>query len=218
MTPTKRIVIRNEEAHDQPIVEAITRQAFYNIYIPGCVEHYLVHIMRQHEDFVPELALVLELDGQVIGNIMYTKARLVDEAGIEKTILTFGPVSILPEYQRQGYGRQLMEYSFARALELGYDVIVIFGDPDNYVGRGFKSCLKYHVSLADGSYPAAMLVKELVPGALDGHKWHYYDSPIMQIDEACAQRYDDSLEKLEKKYQPSQEAFYIHSHAFLKED
>ena len=91
-------------------------------------------------------------------------------------------------------------------------------NPTAFVGRGFKSCLKYHVSLADGSYPAAMLVKELVPGALDGHKWHYYDSPIMQIDEACAQRYDDSLEKLEKKYQPSQEAFYIHSHAFLKED
>ena len=98
MTSTKRIVIRNEEAHDQPIVEAITRQAFYNIYIPGCVEHYLVHIMRQHEDFVPKLALVLELDGQVIGNIMYTKAKLTDENGTEKEILTFGPVSIHPAY------------------------------------------------------------------------------------------------------------------------
>lgn len=218
MTYDRQIVIRKETAADQPIVEEITRQAFYNIYIPGCVEHYLVHIMRQHEDFIPELALVLEADGQVIGNIMYTKARLVDEAGAEKTILTFGPVSILPEYQRMGYGKQLMEHSFVLATELGYEAIVIFGDPDNYVGRGFKSCLKYHISLDDGTYPAAMLVKELVPGALDGHKWHYYDSPVMQIDEASAQRYDDSLEKLEKKYQASQEAFYIYSHAFLKED
>ena len=218
MTSARSVVIRRETAADRPLVEAVTRKAFYNIYTPGCVEHYLVHIMRQHNDFIPELALVLEVDGQLVGNIMYTKAHLVDEAGTEKPILTFGPVSILPDYQRKGYGRQLMNASFDRAVELGHEVIVIFGDPDNYVGRGFKSCLKYHISLDDGTYPAAMLVKELVPGALDGRKWHYHQSPVMQIDEAEAQRYDDSLEKMTKTYQASQEAFYIHSHAFLKED
>ena len=90
------ITIRNEEERDYKVVEEITRKAFYNLYIPGCAEHYLVHIMRGHEDFIPELDFVIELDGQVIGNIMYTKARLVDEAGTEKEILTFGPVSIAP--------------------------------------------------------------------------------------------------------------------------
>lgn len=81
------MVIRNEKDADRETVEEITRRAFYNLYIPGCVEHYLVHIMREHEDFIPELDLVAELDGQVIGNIMFTKARLVDEQGREKNIL-----------------------------------------------------------------------------------------------------------------------------------
>ena len=90
--------------------------------------------------FCRSLDFVVEIGGQVIGNIMYTKAKLIDECGEEKEILTFGPVSILPEYQRKGYGKRMMEYSFERAAALGYDTIVIFGNPGNYVGRGFKSC------------------------------------------------------------------------------
>ena len=109
--------IRNEEPRDHKAVEALTRRAFYNLYVPGCVEHYLARIMREHEDFIPELDFVLEEDGRIIGNIMYTRARLVDEAGREKEILTFGPVCVEPELQRQGYGKALMEYSFARAKE-----------------------------------------------------------------------------------------------------
>lgn len=210
------IKIRNEQETDYKKVEEITRKAFYNLYIPGCAEHYLVHIMRQHKDFLPELDFVIEKDGQIIGNVMYTKARLVDENGEEKQIITFGPVSILPEYQRMGYGKMLLEYSFEKAAGLGYEVIVIFGNPGNYVSRGFKSCKKYNVCIEDGTFPAAMLVKELKADALDGRKWIYYDSPLMQIDEEEAQRFDDGLEKMEKKYQPSQEEFYIHSHAFLK--
>ena len=146
---------------------------------------------------------------------MYTKAKLVDETGEEKEILTFGPVSILPGYQRMGYGKMLIEYSLEQAAALGYDVIVIFGNPGNYVSRGFKSCKKYNVCLEDGTYPAAMLVKELRADALDGRKWFYYDSPLMQLDEEEAQRFDEKLEKMEKKYQPSQEEFYIHSHSVV---
>lgn len=209
------VKIRHETEADYKIVEEITRKAFYNVYIPGCVEHYLAHIMRRHEDFIPELDFVIELDGQVIGNIMYTKARLTDESGAEKQILTFGPVSITPEFQRMGYGKKLMEKSFERAGALGYDVIVIFGSPVNYVGRGFKSCKKYNVSLENGKYPAAMLVKELVPHVLDGKKWFYHDSPVMAVSEEDARRFDDALEKMEKKHQPSQEEFYIMSHSFV---
>lgn len=210
------VEIRNETEKDYKIVEEITRKAFYNLYVPGCAEHYLVHIMRRHKDFLPELDFVIELDGQVIGNIMYTRAELVDENGEIKEIVTFGPVSILPEYQRMGYGKILMEHSFEKASELGYDAIVIFGNPGNYVARGFKSCKKYNVCLEDGTFPSAMLVKELKPGTLDGRKWVYHDSEVMQLDEKEAQLFDDGLEKMEKKYQPSQEEFYIHSHSFIK--
>jgi len=210
------ITIRNEKEADYRVVEEITRRAFWNLYAPGCSEHYLVHVMRSHKDFLPELDFVIEVDGQIIGNIMYTKAKLVDEAGEEKEILTFGPVCILPEYQRKGYGKKLMEYSFEKAAALGYDVIVIFGHPGNYVGVGFKSCKKYNVCLENGIYPTAMLVKEVKPGALDGRKWVYYSSPVYEIDEKEAERFDEGFEPWEKKYQPSQEEFYIYSHSIVQ--
>ncbi|MCI8401847.1 MAG: N-acetyltransferase [Lachnospiraceae bacterium] len=209
------LIIRNETKEDYETVEEITRKAFYNIHVPGCTEHYLVHIMRDHEDFIPELDFVAEREGQVIGNIMYTKARLVDETGKEKPVLTFGPVSILPEYQRMGYGKELMEYSFRQAASLGHDVIVIFGSPANYVSRGFKSCKKYNICTENGKFPAAMMVKELVPHALDGRRWIYYDSPVMAVSEEEAKRYDDTLEAMKKEHRSSQEEFYIMSQSFL---
>lgn len=210
-----KIEIRNERKSDMKIVEEITRRAFYNIYIPGCIEHYLIHIMREHKDFIKDLDFILELNGKVIGNIMYTKAKLTDENGNRKNILTFGPVCIDPNYQRMGYGKILMEHSFKKAIELGYDTIVIFGSPANYVSRGFKSCKKYNVSIEGGKYPSAMLVKELVPNVLSGHKWIYEDSSVMKINMEDAQKYDDTLEPMEKKFLPSQEEFYIMSQSFI---
>lgn len=213
---TMMLNIRNEKETDYKLVEDITRKAFYNMYIPGCIEHYLVHIMRGHEDFIPELDFVLELGGKVIGNIMYTKAELTDEEGSKKEIVTFGPVSVLPEYQRNGYGKMLIEHSLNRAAELGYEAVVIFGSPSNYVSSGFKCCKKYNVCVEKGKYPAAMLVKELKPGTLDGRLWFYSDSPVMSIDEGKAREFDDSLEKMEKRWMPSQEEFYIMSQSFVQ--
>ncbi len=211
----RNVKIRNESESDYEKVEEITRKSFWNLYIPGCNEHFLVHVMRAHEDFVKELDLVIEVDDHIIGNIMYTKAKLVDESLQEKEILTFGPVCILPEYQRTGLGKRLIEHSFKLAVELGYDTIVIFGNPGNYVSRGFKSCKKYNICLENGTCPTAMMVKELRPDVLDGRKWVYYDSPVMKIDEEEAERFDDSLQKMEKKVMPSQEEFYIYSHSVV---
>ena len=210
-----KVNIRNEKESDYQAVEDMTRKAFYNLYVPGCIEHYLVHIMREHEDFIPELALVIERDGRVIANIMYTKAKLIDTDKNEKQVLTFGPISVLPEYQRQGYGKMLMEYSFEKAVSMGYDTVVIFGNPGNYVGRGFKSCKRYDVCLEGEKYPAAMLVKELRTGVSDGRKWTYCGSPVMNIDEEKARLFDESLERLQKETRPSQEEFYILSNSFL---
>ena len=144
--------------NDMKMVEDITRKSFYNIYIPGCVEHYLIHIMREHKDFIKELDFVLELNGKVIGNIMYTKAKLIDETGKEKNILTF----------------------------------------------------------ENEKYPSAMLVKKLIPNVLEGHKWVYSHSPVMNISVEEAQKYDDTLEPMEKKFLPSQEEFYIMSRSFIE--
>ncbi len=210
------LIIRNEEIRDYEIVENITRNAFYNLYVPGCIEHYLVRTMRGHNDFIHELDFVLELDGTVIGNIMYTKATLTDDNGNEKNILTFGPLCIEPEYQRKGYGKLLIQHSFEKALAMGYDTVVIFGSPSNYVSSGFVSCKKHNICVEGGKFPAAMLVKELKTGALDGRKRYYKGSPVMEVLPEHANAYDDTLPPKERKYTPTQEEFYIMSHSFVE--
>ena len=116
-----------------------------------------------------------------------------------------------------GYGKMLMETSFERAWAMGYEVIVIFGDPANYVGRGFKSCRRFNVCLEGDVFPSAMLVKELAPGTLDGRRWFYHQSPAMEIDEKDAERFDETFEPMERKVLPCQETFYIHSHSVVQE-
>lgn len=205
------MIIRNELESDYRAVEELTRKAFWNQYAPGCDEHYLVHIMRDHEDFLPELDFVLECDGVVVANIMYTRAKLVDEAESEKSVLTFGPLSVLPEAQRKGYGKALMEYSFQKAVELGYDAVVIFGNPENYISSGFKSSRQYHISTGNHIYPTALLVKELHKGAIPAGDWTYHESPVYEFEAQAAEAFDQSFEKREKGYQLSQELFYIYS-------
>ena len=209
------LIVREERETDREQVEKLIREAFNNHYVPGCFEHYLVRLMRSHEDFLPELDLVAEKDGVIVGSIMYTKATQTDKSGKVKNILTFGPIAIHPHHQRKGYGKALMERSFERARELGYDTIVILGNPANYVSSGFVSCKKHNVHMEDGSFPAALLVKELVKGALETKDWTYRYSSVMDIDETEARRFDDTLDPLEKRWQPSQEEFFILENASL---
>lgn len=210
-------IIRQETEKDFFEVEHLTREAFWNVNVPGCDEHYMVHCMRSHPDFLPRLALVLEKDGKIIANVMYSKATLTDEQGIKMQILTFGPFSVLPAMQRKGYGKALLEHSFTVAKELGYDCIVIFGNPDNYVARGFVSCKK-NICVGASEFPAAMLVKELIPDALDGRLWHYSDSDIGSCcaDEAACNAFDALFPAKEKKWMPSQEEFFIHCNSILR--
>lgn len=210
------LVIRNEIEQDYRIVENMTREAFWNQYVPGCDEHYVVHVMRKHPDFVPELDFVAELDGRIVGNVMYTKSRLTDENGQEKMILTFGPISVEPAFQRQGISRRMLEASFEKAIEMGYEAIVIFGHPGNYVSRGFKSCKKYNICLENNVYPTAMLVKELKEGFFDGRKWCFHESSACEIDDEEARKFDELFSYKEKKYQTSQEEFYIYSHSAIR--
>lgn len=210
-------IIRQETANDYRETENLAREAFWNLNVPGCHEHYFVHILRDHEDFIPQLDYVLEADGRIIGSIMYTKAKLVDEKGEEKDILTMGPICIHPEHQRKGYGKLLLEYTFEKAAEMGYDTVVNFGNPDNYVARGYKNCKKYNVCFEGDVFPAALLVKELRQGALDGRKWFYHpsNSEALCDDTEAVESFDALFPKKEKAWQPSQEEFYIHSHSVI---
>ena len=212
----KDLKIRIETESDHRQVEELTREAFWNVYKPGADEHYYVHKMRSHPDFIPELAFVVEHEGRIIGNIMYTKAWLEDERGERKEILSFGPISVAPEFQRRKIGKLLIEHSFARAREMGFDVNINFGNPGNYVSRGFVSCKKKDVSfVVPGNYPTALLVCELVPGALDGKKWMYIPSSAADCceDANAVEAFDASFEPREKAWMPSQEEFYIYRHS-----
>lgn len=207
------MIIRTERPDDYRAVEELTKQAFWNVNFPGCDEHYLAHMLRGHADFVAELDLVLEFEDKIIANIMYTRSALIDENGAEKTVLTFGPLSVLSEYQRQGYGKRLLEYSLERAAELGYEAVVIFGNPENYISSGFKSCRKYNVSLGNEEYPVPLLVKELKEGALSGKKWVYRESAAYNINAEGMAEFDKDFPQMEKGYLPSQELFYIYSNS-----
>ncbi|MGN0691483.1 MAG: GNAT family N-acetyltransferase [Oscillospiraceae bacterium] len=210
-------IIRNETPADYAEVESLIREAFWNLNMPGCSEHYLAHIMRSHEDFIPELDLVAESDGKIVGSIMYTKSKLIGEDGKEKDILTFGPLAVLPGYQRKGIGKMLLEHSFKKAADLGYDVIVIFGSPANYIGSGFKSCRRYNVCLDNDYFPTAMLVKELKEGAPDGRKYIFRESPVYEFDPAESEEFDKLFPPKEKLILPCQEEFYIYSHSSVHE-
>ena len=210
--------IRNERKSDFRTVESLTRTAFWNVHVPGCDEHYLAHILREHKDFVWELDFVAETDdGKIIGNVMYTKASLADANGMKTEILTFGPISVHPDYQRMGISKALLEKSFVKAIELGYPAIVIFGNPDNYMSRGFKSCKKYNVSLEDGTFPTAMLVKELRRGMFDGKRWFYYESTAYEYEASDAEEFDKQFEPMKKEFRPSQEEFFIYSHSIIRD-
>ena len=210
----ENIVIRLENKEDYRAVEELTREAFWNVYKPGADEHYFVHKMRTHPDFIPELAFVLELDGEIIGNIMYTKAWIENRQSERREILSFGPICVAPKYQRMKLGKLLIEHSFNRAREMGYDTVIVFGNPGNYVSRGFVGCKKKNVSfVVDGNFPTALLVAELVPGVLDGRRWMYLPSTAADCceDTAGVEAFDATFPKREKKWMPSQEEFYIYS-------
>ncbi len=205
--------IRNEKPSDFRAVEELTRKAFWNVYAPGCTEHYLAHVLREHEDFVPELDFVVEEDGQVVANIMFSKAKLTDPEGNVKPILSFGPLGVLPEYQRRGYGKKLMQHGFEKAMELGYDTVVIFGNPENYITSGFRSCKHYGVTLDDGSFPTSLLVKELRKGAIPKGSWRFSESEAFEVDPEAAEAFDKDFAPMEKAQTQKQELFYIYSHS-----
>ena len=207
--------LRLETKNDYRAVEELIREAFWNVYKPGCDEHYFAHMMRHHEDFIPELSFVIELGGEIVGSIMYTKARLIDENGVTKDILSFGPLCISPKLQRKGFGKKLIEHSFIKARQMGYDTVVIFGNPANYVGCGFVSCKKKNVQFGTDNFPTALLVCELVPNALDGKLWRYIPSSADACceDTVAVEEFDATFPPKKKAWMPSQEEFYIYSHS-----
>lgn len=192
------VQLRPESPADHQAVEALTRDAFWNHYVPGCDEHYLSHLLRSSPDFIPELDYVAVHGGQVVGNIMYTRAKIVLDRGGERPVLCFGPLAVAPACQRMGVGGQLIARTTALARELGHGAVLIFGDPDYYGRFGFVPAEQFSIGASQDTYAAALQALELRPGALSGCAGVFEESGAYQIDPAAAAAFDSRFPPREK--------------------
>ncbi len=201
------LILRQETEADCLPVEELTREAFWNLYRPGCDEHYTTHLIHAHPDFLPDLTCVAEVNGQIVGSIVYTRSWVVSDEGERIDTATFGPLCVHPDWQRQGVGAALIGHTRALVEKQGYPAILILGDPHNYCRHGFKTGRDLNVSTPDGRFPLGLLVLELRPGFFAGRRWAFHASPVFEFDPAGVETYDARFSPKEKRHQPSQDLF-----------
>lgn len=196
--------IRRETTADYRTVENLTREAFWNVYRPGCTEHYVLHCYREREDFVPELDFVMEKDGEIIGHVMYAKSAIRTNDGKFIPIMTFGPISIAPKFKRQGYGTALLRFSMEKAKDMGCGALAITGNIDFYGKSGFVTAKTKGIRYADDPDADYFLIAELIDGFLDGISGTYKDPDGYFVDAAKAEEFDKQFPPKEKLKLPGQ--------------
>jgi predicted N-acetyltransferase YhbS len=202
------IELRLEQTVDHRETENLTREAFWNHYVPGCNEHYLMHVMRESPAFLPELDFVAVHGGKIVGNIVYVKASIKGDDGKEYEVLSLGPISVLPECQHKGIGGKLIEHTKSLARELGFSAIFLYGDPDYYARHGFIPAEQLGIRTVDNMYAVPLQVCKLCESALSGVKGRYIEDAIYTIDESAAADFDKSFNAKEKVSDtPSQKRF-----------
>lgn len=201
------LTIRLETGKDFRAAEEMTREAFWNFYVPGCNEHLLVHNFRKHEDSIPELNFLAILEGRIVGNIVYSRSKIVSENDIETQTITFGPLSVHPDFQNQGIGGKLMKQSFEVAKNYGYKAILIYGYPEYYTRFGFQPASKFSISRSDGEFAKALLVFELVENSLSATKGKFFESSGFEASEEELMEFDKSFPPKLKEITESQKRF-----------
>lgn len=171
----KNYIIRLETKADYRATENLTREAFWNVYRPGCMEHYVLHCYRSDPAFVPQLDFVMEREGELIGQVIYVRSEILCDDGTRLPVLTFGPIGIAPAFKRRGYGKILLDYSMEKAKELGTGALAITGNIDFYGKSGFIPAKTKGIRYADDPEASYFLIKELIPGFLDGVSGTYKD-------------------------------------------
>lgn len=201
------IIIRTEKEKEYREVENLVRESFWNVYRPGCLEHYVLHQLRKDAAFVPELDFVMEANGQIIGQNMFMKAFIQADDGRKIPIMTMGPICIAPDLKRKGYGKILLDYSLEKAKELGCGAICIEGNIDFYGKSGYRQAsefgIRYH-GLTEDDDASFFLCRELIPGYLDGITGEYAPPQGYYVDEQEAEVFDKTFYYKEKKKLPGQ--------------
>ena len=200
-------IIRLEKTEEHRETEALVREAFWNVYRPGCLEHYVLNQLRNDKAFVPELNFVMEKDGRLIGQNMFMRAAIKADDGSDLPIMTMGPICISPELQGQGYGKRLLDYSLEKAAELGCGALCFEGNINFYGKSGFTYAsefgIRYH-GLPEGADASFFLCKELKKGYLDGISGEYTPPKGYFVDEAEAEEFDKQFPPKEKLKLPTQ--------------
>ncbi|SDG44298.1 Predicted N-acetyltransferase YhbS [Selenomonas sp. WCT3] len=199
--------IRLEKREEQRDVENLVRESFWNVYRPGCLEHYVLHCLRTDADFVPELDFVMEKDGRLIGQNIFMRAKIMADDGREIPIMTMGPICICPELKGKGYGKKLLDFSLEKAAELGCGALCFEGNIGFYGKSGFdyasKFGIRYH-GLPEGEDSSFFLCKELIPGYLAGITGEYATPQGYFVDEYAAEDFDKTFPYKEKLVLPGQ--------------
>lgn len=201
------VCIRLEETKDFKNTENLVREIFWNVYRPGCMEHYVLHCLRDDPAFVPELDFVMELDGTLIGQNIFVRAEIKADDGRIIPIMTMGPIGILPEFQRKGYGKLLLDYSLEKAKELGCGAVCFEGNIDFYGRSGFTYASEFGIrysGLPEGADASFFLCKELIPGFLDGVSGEYAPPQGYLVDEKECEEFDNEFPPKEKLKLPGQ--------------
>lgn len=201
------IVIRLEEKREYREVENMVRDSFWNVYRPGCLEHYVLNQLRDDEAFVPELDFVMLKDGELIGQNMFMRAVIAADDGRNIPIMTFGPICIKNEYKRKGYGKLLLDYSLNKAALAGCGAVCIEGNIDFYGKSGFLPASEYGIryhGISDGEDASFFLCKELIAGYLNGITGEYATPKGYLIDEKEVEEFDKKFPYKEKKKLPGQ--------------
>ena len=203
----KNLIIRLETKDDYRAAENLARESFWNVYRPGCMEHYVLHCLRDDPAFVPELDFVMELNGELIGQVIYVRSEIDCDDGRTLPIMTFGPIGIAPAYKRQGYGKRLLDYSMEKAGEMGAGALAITGNIDFYGKSGFVPAKIKGVRYADDPEADYFLIKELKPGFLDGISGTYKDPDgyfACEKDPEGFERFEAAFPAKEKQKLPGQ--------------
>ena len=199
--------IRLEESKDYRAVENLVRESFWNVYRPGCSEHYVIHVLRDDPAFVKDLDFVMEQDGRLIGQNMFMKTVIEADDGRVIPVLTMGPICITPELKRHGYGKKLLDCSLEKAAELGYGAVLFEGNIGFYGKSGFDYArnfgIRYH-DLPEGADDSFFLCKELIPGYLNGVKGVYQTPQGYYVDDADVEEFDKQFPPKEKLKLPGQ--------------
>ncbi len=203
----KDITIRLEEEKDYRNVETLVRESFWNVYRPGCSEHYVLHVLRDDPAFVKELDFVMEKEGRLIGQNMFMRTVIGADDGRTVDVLTMGPICIAPELKRQGYGKLLLDYCLEKAAGMGFGAVLFEGNIDFYSKCGFdyarKFGIRYH-DLPEGSDDSFFLCRELKPGYLGGVTGVYQTPQGYYVDEAEVQEFDKAFPYMKKEKLPGQ--------------